>query len=342
MKAIAGHLLFWLIITLTYAASEWGYRDNFAQAILFEVIFLPSRLIAVYVNWFILIPRLLYQNKVFSYLCILTILLFLLATLQRYYTLYWAYPVFFPSWMTQPPQPLVFFRIVQNLVIITSPVAFSTGIKLFFDWYDQKNKTRKLEKEKAEAELKYLRSQINPHFLFNTLNSLYGLSLEKSDKVPKLLLKLSDLLSYSLYESAVKRIHLKKELQLIKDFIALEKERYEDRVNITWKIKEADFTDLQLAPLLLMPLVENAFKHGVKEESNQAHLSISLFRQPNGIVFEVINTIPAFSSPEDQPEGIGLANLGRRLEILYPGQYELITRKANNHFVATLKLNVHA
>ncbi len=341
LKAIAGHILFWLIIMLTYAISEWGYRDNFAQAMLFEMVYLPVRLIAVYVNWFVLIPRLLYQQRIATYLSTIFALLLILAIAQRFLTIYWAYPVFFPDWNANPPQAMVFFRIVQTLVIIVSPVAFSTGIKLFIDWYHQRNQARQLAQEKVEAELKYLRSQVNPHFLFNTLNNLYGLSLEKSDKVPKLLLKLSDLLSFSLYESSVRQIPVSKELQLIRDFIALEKERYEDRVTIHWQINDATLGDSQIAPLLLMPLVENAFKHGVREESEQATVSISLKREGSTLVFKVINTMP---SPGDQvfpDEGIGLTNLQRRLEILYPGAYRLDAKPVKDHFVATLKLNLY-
>ncbi len=341
LKAIAGHLLFWLIIMLTYAVSEWGYRDNFAQAMLFEFVFLPVRLIAVYVNWFVFIPHLLYQNKILPYLTVLAVFLFALAVIQRAFTIYWAYPVLFPTWNTSPSQALVFFRIVQTLVIIVSPVAFSIGIKLFIDWYHQRNQTRQLEKEKVDAELKYLRSQINPHFLFNTLNNLYGLSLEKSDKVPSLLLKLSDLLSFSLYESAVRQIPISKELQLIKDFIALEKERYEDRVTVHWQVNESQFSTTLIAPLLLMPLVENAFKHGVREESEKATLSISLTREERTLIFEVINTIPHYSPEEGASEGIGLSNLQRRLEILYSEAYLLKTRAVDHHFIATLKLSLY-
>lgn len=341
LKAVAGHLLFWLIIMLTYAISEWGYRDNFAQAMLFEMTYLPVRLTAVYVNWFILMPRLLYRQKITAYLTVLFLFLLILTIAQRFFTIYWAYPVFFPEWSVNPPQAMVFFRIVQTLVLIISPLAFSIGIKLFIDWYHQRNQARQLAQEKVEAELKYLRSQINPHFLFNTLNNLYGLSLEKSDKVPKLLLKLSDLLSFSLYESSVRQIPVSKELQLIRDFIALEKERYEDRVSIHWQVNDATLGDSQIAPLLLMPLVENAFKHGVREESEHATVSISLQREGSTLVFKVINTMPSPGGEVFSEEGIGLTNLQRRLEILYPGAYRLDAKPVKDHFVATLKLNLY-
>ena len=339
MKArpIFGHILFWCILMLTYAVSEWGYRDNFQEAILFEFLFLPVRILAVYINWFVLIPRLLYKNHILKYLLSLTILLFALAILQRYFVLYWGYPVFFPQWMTRPPEPLLFPRIVQTLVVIASPVAFSTGIKLFLNWMEQKNKTKQLEIEKREAELKYLKAQINPHFLFNILNNLYGLSLEHSKKVPSLILKLSELLSYSLYESAAEQTSISKELKLINDFIALEKERYEKRLNIKWKIDKNIDEDMQIAPLLFMPLVENAFKHGVKEAIESSNISLSLSIKNGWLVFEVHNSLPDIL-PENNTKGIGLKNLKRRLELLYPGRYFLEASKNIDQYTAVLKL----
>lgn len=338
-KQLGGHLLFWAVIMFTYALSEWGYRNNFWEAILFELLFLPVRLVAVYVNWFVLIPSYLYRNRILVYLLLLLLLLFALAIAQRYITLYWGYPVFFPEWVstTQPIEPLVFFRIVQNVVIIVSPVAFSTGIKIFMDWYAEKNRARQLAIEKREAELKYLKSQINPHFLFNTLNNLYGLSIERSQKVPRLILQLSDFLNYSLYESAADQISVAKEMKLIEDFVALETERYEQRVQVNWSIDETALDDL-ISPLLFVPLVENAFKHGVREALQQAQIDISLQRQGDWLTIQVVNTIPD-DGVDDEP-GIGLKNLTRRLELLYPGRYTLQAAEEDGIYRARLRLKV--
>lgn len=325
---------------LTYAASEWGYRNNFQEAMIFELLYLPIRMIAVYVNGYILIPKWLYKNKILAYLFSLVGLLFLLAIAQRFLNVYWGYPNFFPAWFKKPIEVWTFFRIVQNLVIIASPVAFSTGIKFFMDWYQQKNKAKQLEIEKRAAELKYLRAQINPHFLFNTLNNLYGLSLENSQKVPLLILKLSDFLSYSLYDSAEKKLPLFKELKLIRDFIDLEKERYEGRLELNWQMGKNLDKNINIAPLLLMPLVENAFKHGVKENIEQTKITILLQQNENELQFQVVNTVPS-KKEEQTPNGIGLKNLKRRLDLLYPNLHELITIPEKHQFTATLKLQIN-
>ncbi len=338
-KALLGHITFWLVIVMAYAISDWGYENNFKQAIIYEMLFLPARLIAVYINWFILIPKVLYENKKIQYLALLSLLILALTIAQRYFTLYWAYPTFFPEWVAKagPPQPLLWYRIVQVLVVISTPVAFSTAIKFFFDWYAQKNKSKQLALEKREAELNYLRSQINPHFLFNTLNNLYGLSLERSKKVPQLLLQLSDLLSYSLYESSVDKTMLSKELKLVEDFIALERERYGTRLQVEWEVDPQVDLTMEIAPLLFMPLVENAFKHGAQESIQQSKVSIELTYHDENIHFRVENNIPRNQGGSSaSTNGIGLKNLRRRLDLLYPDRYRLQTSRKGMIYTAQL------
>ncbi len=340
LKVIGRHILFWLILMLTFAISEFGYRDTFGHAMIFELLFLPVRMVAVYVNYYVLMSRYLYKNQIFKYILYLIIVIGLMATLQRYIFIYWGYPVFFPDWWRPGLKPLLIDKIFQNAVIIATPVAFSIGIKVFSDWYTEKNKIKQLEKEKIATELKYLKSQINPHFLFNTLNNIYGLSIEKSDKVPGLILQLSDLLSYSLYESNQALLTLDQELKLIRDYVAIEKERYGDRVDVEWQINEEKIQDLKVAPLLLFPLVENAFKHGVKEETKYAKIDIKLKRKGEAIFFQIKNSLPIDLPENKKNEGIGLSNLNRRLKLLYPDAHKLETKKEKEVFNAELWIDL--
>lgn len=341
LKIIGGHVLFWLLLMLTFAVSEWGYRDTFADAIIFELLFLPVRMVAVYLNYYVLIPKYLYQNKILSYLTLLLSAIMINAVLQRYIFIYWGYPVFFPNWLNPRIKPLMFDKIVQNAVIIATPVAFSIGIRVFSDWYKEKNKIKQLEKEKISTELKYLKSQINPHFLFNTLNNIYGLAIEKSDKVPGLILQLSDLLSYSLYESSQQQLPVEKELKLIRDYVAIEKERYGDRVGVIWEIKKEEIKGLEIAPLLFFPLVENAFKHGVKEETGGGQIQLFLSKEKEHLIFKVKNTIPAdYLEGEQEKTGIGLSNVRRRLNLLYPNTHELKIEALENWFCVQLKIKL--
>jgi len=340
IKHVTYHILFWIVVMASFVISEWGYMQSFENALIYELLFLPSRLIAVYVNWFLLIPKFLYKNKLLSYFTLLIAMLLVLAIAHRYFVLYWGFPKYFPQWMKgQKIDPWNFSRILQAILIIVSPVAYTTGFKLFMNWYKQRRETEVLKQEKTNAELKFLRAQTNPHFLFNTLNSIYGLALEKSEKTPGLILKLSDILSYTLYESNVKKVLLSKELMLIENIITLEKERFEKRVVINYDV-EGDVEGIKIPPLILVPFIENAFKHGLKNEVKKGWINIRIKIAKNVLSFIIENSI---SKLEDEPNGgggLGLQNVSRRLDLLYGGHKELTINKTNEAFVVKLKVKL--
>ncbi len=326
---------------LSFAISEWGYQQSFADAIIYELLYLPSRLIAVYINWFVLIPKILYKNKFLFYFIWLVVVLAIVSVLHRYFVLYWGYPKFFPQWMEgQHIHVWKFSRLVQTTLIIVSPVAFTTGFKLFIDWYKERRETEALRREKIDAELKFLKSQTNPHFLFNTLNSIYGLALEKSEKTPSLILKLSDILSYTLYESNVEKVALSKELMLIENIIALEKERYEKRVIIDYKT-QGDIEGIKIPPLILVPFIENAFKHGLKNEIKKGWIHIFISVDKGVLFFKIENSISKFDDENNENGGgLGLQNVSRRLELLYGDDKELSINRTNDSFIVTLTIKL--
>ncbi len=336
-KHIAYHLIFWIAIMLAFAISEWGYRQTLADAIIFELLYLPARLIAVYVNWFVLIPKYLYKNRWLTYFVSLVLLLATMAILHRAFALYWGYPTFFPEWMTEGPKLWKPSRLLQATLIIVSPVAFTTGFKLFMDWYKEKQETEVLRREKIAAELKFLRSQTNPHFLFNTLNSIYGLALERSEKTPSLILKLSDILSYTLYESNTEKVPLTKELALIENILALEKERYEKRVMIDYKA-EGEVDGIEIPPLILVPFIENAFKHGLKNEDKTGWIHIRIKSSASQLLFSIENSIASIVDTNSSG-GLGLQNIKRRLELLYGDQKRLTIHETKKSFAVNLTIN---
>jgi len=336
-KQIVGHVLFWLIIMISFAVSEWGYRESLMDAIIFELLFLPARLIAVYVNWFLFIPKYLYKSKFLRYFISLLLLLIVVGIGHRYFVLLWGYPTFFPEWITTPIKPLNIPRLVQTILIIVSPVAFTTGFKLFMNWYYSRQEAEQLKQEKKEAELKFLKSQTNPHFLFNSLNSIYGLALDKSNKTPELILKLSNILSYTLYESNSKLVELEKEIELIENIIDLEKERFGKRVDISFN-REGSFRNYRLPPLILIPLVENAFKHGVKDEVNKGKILIKVSIIDNTLRFCIENTVPE-KPEESNVGGLGLKNVSRRLDLIYGDKKSFIINEDNDTFKVELTIN---
>jgi two-component system, LytTR family, sensor kinase len=211
-------------------------------------------------------------------------------------------------------------------------------IKHFYDHNKLKLTARQLLIEKQQAELNYLKSQTNPHFLFNTLNNIYSLARDKSDLAPESILRLSQILRFTLYETGGAYISIEQELKIISDYIALEQLRYDDSLHINFN---HDIEDMKqaLPPLLLIPLVENAFKHGVSETRNQPFVDIHLSAHRRQLEFIVKNSTEESSDGVSVKENIGLTNLRRQLELLYT-DYSLSVHQAESVFVATLKINL--
>lgn len=190
--------------------------------------------------------------------------------------------------------------------------------------------------EKQGAELNYLKSQTNPHFLFNTLNNIYSLARDKSDLAPESILRLSKILRFMLYETGGDYISIDQELKIVTDYIELEKLRYDDSLRINFN---HDVEDMKqgLPPLLLMPLIENAFKHGVSETRGNPFVDIHLSVNNRKLTFIVKNSSDAVGGSVN--ENIGLSNLRRQLELLYT-EYDLSVQPTGSMFIATLKINL--
>lgn len=228
---------------------------------------------------------------------------------------------------------------------VESQMAYSVGsifffgiIKHIYDYRKLKIATQQLRIEKQEAELNYLKSQTNPHFLFNTLNNIYSLARDKSDLAPESVLRLSKILRFMLYETGGEYIAIEQELKIISDYIALEQLRYDNSLRINFNYDIEDMKQA-LPPLLLIPLVENAFKHGVSETRNQPFVDIHLSVNQRQLKFFVKNSTESFTGEESVRENIGLSNLRRQLELLYK-DYDLSVQKEESVFTATLIINL--
>ncbi|WP_428236573.1 sensor histidine kinase [Gracilimonas sp.] len=201
-------------------------------------------------------------------------------------------------------------------------------------FYEQWKWFRTLKAEKAKAELALLRSQVNPHFFFNTLNNLYSLVVHQSDKAPDVILKLSDMMRYTIYEGKKDRVPLKEEIEYLQRYIDLHKIRYQKEVDI--KFEKPEETEATIAPLLLILPLENAFKHGVETMREGAFIHASVFEDDKKIVFRISNNFD--EQTEETEKGIGLENLKKRLELLYPDQHKLEIEKEEGVFTVILEL----
>ncbi len=211
-------------------------------------------------------------------------------------------------------------------------------IRHIYNHIKLKQSAQQLRIEKQQAELNYLKSQTNPHFLFNTLNNIYSLARDKSDLAPEMILRLSKILRYMLYEGGSPYIAIEQELKIIGDYISLEKLRYDDSLRINFNYDVEDMKQA-LPPLLLIPLVENAFKHGVSETRNQPFVDIHLSVVKRQLAFFVRNSTEDLSGDGKVKENIGLSNLRRQLELLYT-DYQVLVEQRVSEFSATLKINL--
>jgi two-component sensor histidine kinase len=298
-------------------------------------IFALYLVIAVYVNLLVLIPKFFDRQKHWIFIISLAILLGAMTYIQifsfdviveklfpGYYLI-----TYFDYWET-----LNYFII---FIGITTLLHFS---KSWFLYRESEAKLTKVLKEKAEAELEALKNQINPHFLFNSLNSIYSMVLHKSNAAPDALIKLSDSMRYIIYEANQDKIALKKELEFITDYIELQKLRMSAKDKLNFKIN-GKIRSQVIAPLLLIPIVENCFKYGIKGETEASFLDINIVVSSDYLIMQTNNNLGFVDSAEkNKSKGTGLANLRKRLELIYPNKHELKTDNTSGSFSVYLKI----
>ncbi|MCK5536163.1 MAG: histidine kinase [Bacteroidales bacterium] len=330
-RRLMWHSIFWTAY-IVFLASIYGSLDkDYGQRFQEVFIMLPTRMVAAYFTIYVLVMRLLLVRKYlfFAISLLLSVLFFSLVQRVAYY--YITYPLFYPKFLENDffHWPIIFKGII-NLYTVTIGLL---SLKFLKFWYESQSIKQQLENEKTQAELKLLKAQIHPHFLFNTLNNLYALTLKKSDLAPQIVLKLSHLLNYMLYECNVQYASLSKEVEMLNNYIELEKIRYGDRINFEFDI-DGDTNGVQIAPLLFLPFVENSFKHGTSGNIDNSWINIILKIDESEIIFQIENSKELEAGEESFKEGIGLKNVKRRLELLHKGDYELtIEDKGDSYFV---------
>ncbi len=329
---IAGHIIFWLgsisLLTFIFYSYDESFSFNLVEkAIVTNIGFA----LAVYVNLHVLIPRFLKQKNYIFYIFWLILLLTVSSLLIQFLFIY---PLRNALKIAENLRTFnsnlhsAYFFATLVYVVITSLLKF---IKDWLSLQDLNFKLAKIEQQKLEAELKTLKGQLNPHFLFNSLNNIYSLALIKSDKVPELILKLSDLMRHIIYESKENFISLEKEIEFVDNFIALQKIRTSANTKIDYKI-EGKIPSARIAPLLFEPFIDNAFKHGLPGSENSDYISIKLnFPQPDELYFVIENNYIENDGWNKKNSGIGIANVKQRLKLLYRSNEYKLKIKRENH-----------
>lgn len=340
----AGHLLFWLasiflMLFFLYFNEKKVHVDLeiLVKAIIPNIGFA----LGVYINLYLLIPRLLKQKNYIFYIFWLVVLLtFSSLTIQ----LLLIFPLrnildfgeSFNSFNTNLHSAYFFATLIY--------IAFTSFLKFIKDWLSMQDlnlKLAKIEQQKLEAELKTLKGQLNPHFLFNSLNNIYSLALTKSDKVPELILKLSDLMRHIIYESKENFISLNKELEFVTNFVALQKIRTPENVKINFTFN-GKIPDARVAPLLFEPFIDNAFKHGLPNAEKTDFINIEFnFDLPGTLFFLIENNYEQVDKWNKKNSGIGIENVKKRLKLLYTKkEYELKVEKTDRIFSVSLRLKL--
>lgn len=330
------HVLLWAFYSfmpVLYALQRLSYDPSFASKSTFNhpifwIFVSLSSITLFYLNAFYLIPNFYKKKKPLTYALYLTILIFSFILIR----------MAIRTWITSPEnKELSYYFYFNALLPYLTIFALSTSYYFFLDYQNEQKIKSEILNEQLKSELSFLRSQISPHFMFNLMNSMVSLARKKSELLEPMLIKMSELLRYMLYEKDGNRISIEKEYNYISSYIDLQKLRFGKKLNVTFNSKLND-TEITIEPMLLIPFVENAFKHGTGIISNPM-IDIKLETDENLLTFSVINKLSndSFES-KDKSSGIGLTNVKRRLLLLYPHQHTLRIEKTDTEYIVELNI----
>jgi len=338
-KTLAFHLIFWLTF-LCYTAIDDGRHHNDVWSFNLDASDICGILIAmlvVYINLYLLMPRLYARQRYLRYFLAVLLLLLAGGLISRFFS----WQIWLPRERLADPdshEPANFWipvRIVSDAFETFPVLAISVLIKLMFDANAREKQLREIEKGKFTAEMGLLKAQINPHFFFNTLNSLYALSLARSEQSAAVVLRLSDLMRYMLYEASAHTVLLKDEITYLENYIGIEQMRYVERLDLSFQYS-GDIAGKCISPLLLLPFVENAFKHGIEDSSGWITIDLKVVGQT--LYMKVENSFTQPSNPKKP--GLGLVNASKRLELAYPGKHELLITQNDDIYSVALTLQL--
>lgn len=329
------HSLFWCL-SYYLLLRVFSYSDH-SEAIdyIYTAFFHINIVIGVYVNLYVLIPLFLKQRKFVLYFLALTLLIFMSSELN---ILIFDYLIDF---ILSGYYFISYYELSDIVKFMLGYIGITTLFKLSKKWLnllETNNRLIQLQKEKIENDLKFLKAQINPHFLFNSLNSVYSLALSNAPETPGIILKLSDILRYMLYEADEKKVGLRKEIDCLNKYIEFQKLRISKTYNIKYTIT-GEITDQTISPLLLIPLVENSFKHGIVKEQGRSFIIIEVTVSKERFDFKIENS-KGINSTNMSSKGIGLENIRKRLELLYKNCYTFNIMETSGKFRVELSIKL--
>ncbi len=322
-----GSWIIFLILSIFIFSNFWTLKMSVLRAVLNGSLFIA----VFYTNLFFLIPYLYARKRYFLYILSGLVLLVVFITLR----------LTFRDYIYGTPTTIgVATRPFQREFMIITSFLFVFGISIFYqlakNHLEAAERNREILRQRDEAEFRMLKAQVNPHFLFNTLNNLYSLAYTRSEKTAGAIMSLSEIMRYLIYEAGAPLVPVEKEIRFLTNYVELEKLRIEDPSKVTVVIQNPSGNTM-ICPLIFIAFVENAFKHSGIDIDPEGFIQIFLAFQKGGILFTCENSIPAM--PMEKTEGgMGLVNAKARLDLMYPGKAELVIKHTN--MVYTVKLNI--
>ncbi|MEL7161332.1 MAG: histidine kinase, partial [Bacteroidota bacterium] len=330
LHRVTRNLLFWFFFA---GLPVWLNWDNYGSAANFwtDIFYYLELAFLGYFNNYFLIPRLLDRGKVAPY----TIIIFLITPLMAYVSLFHLTPLVsdYTSRLSHPWMTLYYD--LDNYFFF---VGTFTGAALVTRLAQERYRSRQLKTLQQETELSFLKAQINPHLLFNTLNMMYSHAQERSPVVPDLVVGLANSMRYALHEGQARRVPLPTEVRFLRDYTELQRLRLEDRARVEFRNEIAGADNYQVAPMLFIVLVENAFKYATANQVDNIVIQLHLLIISDHLYFRVTNSLDGPAPPPGKTGGIGLDNLRKRLRLIYGREQQLITRRQNDRYHAELML----
>jgi Histidine kinase len=363
---IVKHVIFWITCVIFFQLSYWfptywypawntkgisspiiqgpiSYFNKCLLVAMYSLLCMSFFMFFTYPLIYLLLPRFLMKSR-YVLFAMGTLVLLFLTSIVVFYGFVFISPQIqhYFGWSGRDPRTNVqLIQCALDITLFNCPTigGLALSIKLLKGWYLRQEKTAQLATTKANVELQLLKAQIHPHFLFNTLNNIYSFTLTSSPKAPEMVKKLSGLLQYIIHECNQPRVSLRKELEMIRDYMALEKIRYGEEMDMSIDIRGNSDTIL-IAPLLLIPFVENSFKHGASKMLSRPWVNLHIIIEGNMFYFLLNNSKPEEYSSPVRDRGIGLTNVQKRLTLLYPGNHVLKMTEEPQHFTVLLEINL--
>jgi two-component system, LytTR family, sensor histidine kinase AlgZ len=332
------HVIYWLFHISIWSAF-WvvvGPPLGFGRYMINMIMWVPLFIFFSYPLVYLAIPHLLLEKKILQFFLVIVAW----GAAGLYFDIAYRSYVLIPAQEAMglenilPRGPLAFCYLCM-----TTSAASPMIIKFFKLWTVKQQQWMHEQEEKTSAELQLLKAQVHPQFLFNALSNIYEFSQNSSSQTPGLILKLSSLLSYMLYDCKTEEVRLEKEIENMKNYIDLEKERHGNKVEVSWSV-EGDIEDKMVAPLLFLPFLENAFKHGISEQIEKPWVGVDVMVNKGMLSCKIVNSKTSPSLQDDL--GIGIGNVKKRLEFLYPGKHELKINDEGDFFVVNMQVQLYA